>query len=96
MDANSGVSVDAFTDSVDARVSVWDTARITGGVGVVAGIGRAFEGWALSLRDSLDLEQRVEMRRRLSPGRVRSSNRRSRRSCFSWVWAASTARAAFD
>ena len=28
-------------------------------MGVVAGIGRAFEGWALSLRDSLDLEQRV-------------------------------------
>ncbi|MCE2453437.1 MAG: hypothetical protein J4F48_11560 [Nitrospinae bacterium] len=29
-------------------------------MGVVAGIGRAFEGWALSLRDSLDLEQRVD------------------------------------
>ena len=36
------------------------------------------------------------MRRRLSTGRVRSSNRRSRRSGFSWVWAGSTARAAFD
>ncbi len=29
-------------------------------MGVVSGIGRAFEGWALSLRDSLDLEQRVD------------------------------------
>ena len=56
----SGVSIDTFTDSVDARVSAAETARFTGGVGAVAETARAIEGGSLSLRGSLDLEQKLD------------------------------------
>ena len=56
----SGVSIDTFTDSVDARVSAAETARFTGGVGAVAETARAIEGGVLSLRGSLDLEQKLD------------------------------------
>ena len=56
----SGVSIDTFTDSVDARVSAAETARFTGGVGAVAETARAIEGGVFSLRGSVDLEQKLD------------------------------------
>ena len=56
----SGVSIDTFTDSVDARVSAAETARFTGGVGAVAETARAIEDGSLSLRGSVDLEQKLD------------------------------------
>ena len=58
--ARSAVSVDAFTDKVDARVSVAETARFTGGVGVAAQTAWAIEGGSFSLRGSLDLTQTLD------------------------------------
>ena len=90
----SGVSIDTFTDSVDARVSAADTMRFTGGVGVAAGTERAIEGGVFSLRGSLDLEQKLddaETAVDVSGTRLESKSQRPG-SC--WDWAASTARAA--
>ena len=53
----SAVSIDNFTDSADARFSLDDARRLTGGVGVAAETARAFEGGTLSLRGSVDVEQ---------------------------------------
>ena len=55
--ARSAVAVDGFSDPTDTRVSVRGITRVTGGVGVVAGMAgpRTRQGGALSLRGSLDL-----------------------------------------
>ena len=55
----SEVSIDKFTDSVDARFSLDDARRLTGGVGVVAETVRTWDGGAFSLRGSVDLEQKL-------------------------------------
>lgn len=49
--------MDAFTDSVDARVSLGDMSRLTGGLGVAAETVRTMEDGILSLRGSLDVER---------------------------------------
>ena len=53
----SRVSVDAFTDAVDARVSFPTTDRLMSSAGVVAETAPAWEDGAFSLRGSVDLER---------------------------------------
>ena len=53
----SRVSVDAFTDAVDARVSFPTTDRLMSGAGVVAETAPAWEDGAFSLRGSVDIER---------------------------------------
>ena len=56
----SAISVDKFTDKVAARVSVADTARFTGGLGMIAETARDLDNGTLSLRGSLDLAQTLD------------------------------------
>ena len=56
----SAIDVDAFTDAVDARVSLAKAVRFTGGLGMVTETLRVWEGGALSLRGSLDIEQTLD------------------------------------
>ena len=58
----SDVSIDKFTDAVDARFSAPDAARFTGGAGMVAETERTWDGGTFSLRGSVDLEQRARRR----------------------------------
>ena len=91
----SGVSIDTFTDSVDARVSAAETARFTGGVGVAAGTERAPSKAACSpCGDRWTSSRNSTTRRRPSTCRERGSNRNPKRPGSCWDWAASTARAA--
>ena len=46
-----------FTDAVNSRVSLTETAWLTGGLGLIAETARTWEGGSLSLRVSLDLAQ---------------------------------------
>ena len=55
----SGVSIDKFTDSADARFSLDDARRLTGGAGMVAETERTWDGGTFSLRGSVDLEQKL-------------------------------------
>ena len=57
--ARAAVETDEFTDAVNSRVTVGDSSRLEGGLGVVAETARArnWRGGALSLRGSLDLAQ---------------------------------------
>ncbi len=56
----SEVSIDKFTDAVDARFSAPDAERFTGGAGIVAETGRTWDGGTFSLRGSVDLEQKLD------------------------------------
>ena len=56
----AAVSVDDFTDKADARFSLADAARLTGGLGVIAETARAWEGGTFSLRGSMDLEKNLD------------------------------------
>ena len=58
--AYSGVSIDDFTDTVNARVSFYDPVRLTGGLGAVAETTYSWEGRTLSLRGSADLEHMLD------------------------------------
>ena len=53
----SRVSVDSFTDAVDARVSFADANRIIGGLGFVADTTRPWGEGAFVLRGSVDVER---------------------------------------
>ena len=53
----SRVSVDSFTDAVDARVSFPDANRIIGGLGFVADTTRRWGDGDLVLRGSVDVER---------------------------------------
>ena len=53
----SRVSVDTFTDAVDARVSLADTDRVLVGLGVQADTTHPWAGGAFVLRGSVDFEQ---------------------------------------
>ena len=55
----SRVSVDDFTDAVDARVSLANAARVLVGLGVQADTTRPWAGGAFLLRGSVDIEQMV-------------------------------------
>ena len=55
----SRVSVDTFTDAVDARVSLADADRVLVGLGVQADTTRPWAGGAFFLRGSMDFEQIV-------------------------------------
>lgn len=55
----SRVSVDTFTDAVDARVSLADADRVLVGLGVQADTTRPWAGGAFFLRGSVDFEQIV-------------------------------------
>ncbi len=46
-----------FTDAVNSRISLDDSRRYKGGLGLIAETARTWEGGALSLRVSLDMEQ---------------------------------------
>ena len=54
---SSQVSVDSFTDAVEARVSFGDADRITGGLGFLADTTRSWGAGNLVLRGSVDLER---------------------------------------
>ena len=54
---HSAFDMDAFTDSVDARVSMGGRSRFTGGLGMTAETVRAVENGNLSLRGSLGVER---------------------------------------
>ena len=54
---SSQVSVDSFTDAVEARVSFGDADRITGGLGFFADTTRSWGAGDLVLRGSVDLER---------------------------------------
>lgn len=54
----SRISVDGFTDAVDARVSFSDKDRTTGGLGVLLETVGAANGGELVLNGSLDFEQK--------------------------------------
>ena len=56
----SRVSVDAFTDAVDSRVSFPEADRLMGGVGTVVEAARAWDGGSFSLRGSVDFERMVD------------------------------------
>ena len=53
------ISVDNFTDTVDSRVSFSNEDRFTGGLGVMVETVRTGQGGELSLRGSLDFEQKL-------------------------------------
>ena len=53
----SKLSVDGFTDAVNARVWFSDTDRVTGGLGLAAESSLVWKGGELSLRGSLDIER---------------------------------------
>ena len=53
----SAFDMDAFTDSVDTRVSLDDMSRLTGGLGVTVETARTAENGKLSLRGSLGVER---------------------------------------
>ena len=53
----SRVSVDDFTDAVDARVSLSGADRVLGGLGVLAETVRPWGDGAFSLRGSVDFER---------------------------------------
>ena len=53
----SRVSVDAFTDAVDSRVSFPEADRLMGGAGTVVEAARAWDGGSFSLRGSVDFER---------------------------------------
>ena len=53
----SRVSVDTFTDAVDARVSLSGADRVLGGLGVLAETARPWGEGEFSLRGSLDFER---------------------------------------
>ena len=53
------VSVDDFTDAVDARVSLSDADRVLGGLGMLVETVRPWGEGAFSLRGSLDVERTV-------------------------------------
>ena len=53
----SRVSVDDFTDAVDARVSLANADRVLGGLGVLAETARPWGEGEFSLRGSLDFER---------------------------------------
>ena len=55
----SRVSVDDFTDAVDARVSLANADRVLVGLGVQADTTRPWAGGAFLLRGSVDIEQMV-------------------------------------
>ena len=55
----SRVSVDDFTDAVDARVSLANADRVLVGLGVQADTTRPWAGGAFLLRGSVDIEQIV-------------------------------------
>ncbi len=55
--SRSALDTDAFTDSVNARVSRIDSSRSTGGLGIAAETVRAAGNGKLSLRGSLGVEQ---------------------------------------
>ena len=54
---SSQVSVDSFTDAVEARVSFGDADRITGGLGFLADTTRPWGEGEFILRGSVDLER---------------------------------------
>ena len=54
---SSQVSVDSFTDTVEARVSFGDADRITGGLGFLADTTRPWGEGEFILRGSVDLER---------------------------------------
>ncbi|MXW81144.1 MAG: autotransporter outer membrane beta-barrel domain-containing protein [Gemmatimonadetes bacterium] len=54
---HSAFDVDAFTDSVDTRVSLDDMSRLTGGAGMAAETVRPAGNGELSLRGSLGVER---------------------------------------
>ena len=56
---HSNLGIDAFTDSVNARVSLGDGSRLTSGLGIVAETVRTVRNGKLSLRGSLGVEQTV-------------------------------------
>ncbi len=56
---HSNLGMDAFTDSVNARVSLGDSSRFTSGLGIVAETVRTVRNGKLSLRGSLGVEQTV-------------------------------------
>ena len=53
----SRVTVDSFTDAVDARVSFPATDRVTGGLGFVADTTRPWGEGEFVLRGSMDVER---------------------------------------
>ena len=53
----SRVSVDSFTDTVDARVSFADANRISGGLGILADTTRPWGEGEFTLRGSVDVER---------------------------------------
>ena len=56
--SHSSVDIDGFTDSVGARASFSNEERITAGLGVIAETMRPWQAGELSLRGTLDIEQR--------------------------------------
>lgn len=56
----ANVSVDRFTDAVDARISYSDETRLTGTLGVLAETGRSGTQGKYTLWGSLDLETRLD------------------------------------
>ncbi len=59
----SRVTVDSFTDAVDARVSFPATDRVIGGLGFVADTTRPWGEGEFVLRGSMDVERLLSGRR---------------------------------
>ena len=60
--SHSSIDIDSFTDTVDARASFPDEARLTGGIGALAQTMQPWKGGELTWHGSLDLEQRLNSR----------------------------------
>ena len=60
--SHSSIDIDSFTDTVNARASFPDEARLTGGMGALAETMRHWNGGELTWHGSLDIEQRLNSR----------------------------------
>ena len=82
-----------FTDAVNSRISLDDSRRFKGGLGLIAETARTWEGGALSCTSRWMWSRRSATAVRPPLFRARNSHPNRPKPVFSWAWAAPIARA---